>query len=334
LCPAWHVCTSGSVRPALSRLAIAILDDYQDVARSSAPWGDLDADLTVFTDHVDGLERLAERLAPFDVLVAMRERTPFGADLLARLPRLRLLVTTGMANAAIDLAAATAHGVVVSGTRIMPGPTAGLTWGLILGLLRHIPDEVGNVRSGGWQTTVGVDVDGLTLGVLGFGRLGRRVAAVARAFEMDVIAWSQNLQPDDARDGGAEPVSFEALLERSDVLSVHTRLSDRTRGLIGAPELARMKPSAVLVNTSRGPIVDEAALVAALRDGTIGGAALDVFDREPLAPDHPLRSAPNALVTPHIGYVTTANYELFYGDAVADIAAFAAGAPVRVLDER
>jgi phosphoglycerate dehydrogenase-like enzyme len=315
----------------LRRLAIAILDDYQDVARSFAAWDDLDADVTVFTDHVDAPAALAARLAPYDVLVAMRERTPFGADLLARLPRLRLLVTTGMANAAIDLRAAAAHGVVVCGTRIMPGPTAGLTWGLILGLLRRIPEELGNVRAGGWQTTVGVDLDGLTLGLVGFGRLGHRVAAVARAFEMDVIAWSRNLDPEDARAAGVEPVAFEALLERSDVLSVHTRLSERTQGLIGAAELARMKPGAILVNTSRGPIVDEDALVAALRDGTIGGAALDVFDREPLAPDHPLRCAPNALVTPHIGYVTTANYELFYGDAVEDIAAFAAGAPVRVL---
>ena len=261
----------------------------------------------------------------------MRERTSFGADLLGRLPRLRLLVTTGMANAAIDLDAAAANGVVVCGTRIMPGPTAGLTWGLILGLLRHIPEEAANLRGGGWQTTVGLDLHGLTLGVLGFGRLGRRVAAVAQAFEMDVIAWSANLDPDAARAAGVEPVAFEALLERSDVLSIHTRLSDRTRGLIGAAELALMQPTAVLVNTSRGPIVDEAALVAALRDGTLGGAALDVFDAEPLPADHPLRTAPNTLATPHIGYVTAQNYALFYGDAVEDIAAFAAGTPIRVL---
>jgi phosphoglycerate dehydrogenase-like enzyme len=314
------------------RLAVAILDDYQDVARSFGPWDELDADVTVFTEPLAGSGRVAERLAPFDVVVAMRERTPFPADLLERLPRLRLLVTTGMANAAIDLDAATGRGVVVCGTRIMPGPTAGLTWGLILGLLRHIPEELGNVRAGGWQTTVGVDLHGLTLGVLGFGRLGQRVAAVARAFEMDVIAWSQNLRPEDARAGGAEPVGFDALLERADVLSVHTRLSDRTRGLIGATELARMKPTAVLVNTSRGPIVDEGALIAALRDGTIGGAALDVFDTEPLPPEHPLRTAPNTLLTPHVGYVTTANYELFYGDAVAAIAGFTSGEPVRVLN--
>src|SRR5215213_10343707 len=176
--------------------AVALLDDYQDVARSLAAWDSLDATVTAFRDHVDDVEALAARLAPFDVIVAMRERTPFGAALLDRLPRLRLLVTTGMANAAIDLDAAAAHGVVVCGTRIMPGPTAGLTWGLILGLLRHIPEELGNVRAGGWQTTVGVDLDGLTLGVLGFGRLGQRVTAVARAFEMDVIAWSQNLRPE------------------------------------------------------------------------------------------------------------------------------------------
>jgi phosphoglycerate dehydrogenase-like enzyme len=332
LCPASHPRAGGSVRPPLSRLAIAILDDFQDVARSFGPWDGLDADVTVFTDHLDGTGPLAERLAPFDVVVAMRERTPFGADLLGRLPRLQLLVTTGMANAAIDLDAAAANGVVVCGTRIMPGPTAGLTWGLILGLLRHIPEELANVRSGGWQTTVGIDLHGLTLGVIGFGRLGQRVTAIARAFEMDVIAWSQNLDPDAARAGGAEPVSFEGLLARADVLSVHTRLSDRTRGLIGTAELAAMKRTAILVNTSRGPIVDEDALIAALREGTIGGAALDVFATEPLPPDHPLRSAPNTILTPHVGYVTTANYELFYGDAVAAVAAFAAGEPVRVLN--
>jgi phosphoglycerate dehydrogenase-like enzyme len=262
----------------------------------------------------------------------MRERTPFGADLLARLPRLRLLVTTGMANASIDLAAARERGVVVCGTGSLPSPTAELTWGLILALLRHVPAEDARLRGGGWQTTVGTELAGRTLGVIGLGRLGRRVARVARAFEMDVLAWSQNLDPDEARRHGAEPVGREELLSRADVVTIHLRLSGRTRGLIGAAELARMKPSAVLVNTSRGPIVDEAALVAALRDGVIAGAGLDVYETEPLPPGHPLRSAPNTVLTPHLGYVTSGTYARFYADAVEDIAAFGRGAPVRVLN--
>jgi phosphoglycerate dehydrogenase-like enzyme len=313
-------------------LAVAVLDDYQGVARAFGPWDALDADVTAFHDHLDGVEPLAERLAPFDVVVAMRERTPFGADLLARLPRLRLLVTTGMANPSIDVAAARERGVVVCGTGSLPSPTAELTWALILALLRHVPAEDARMRAGGWQATVGTELAGRTLGVIGLGRLGRRVARVARAFEMDVLAWSQNLRPEDARAHGAEPVGRDELLARADVVTIHLRLSGRTRGLIGAPELARMKPSAVLVNTSRGPIVDETALVAALRDGVIAGAGLDVFATEPLPPGHPLRSAPNTVLTPHLGYVTRGTYARFFADAVEDIAAFQRGAPVRVLD--
>jgi phosphoglycerate dehydrogenase-like enzyme len=267
------------------------------------------------------------------VVVAMLERTPFGADLLARLPRLRLLVTTGMANPSIDLAAAAERGVVVCGTRGLPSPTAELTWALILALLRHVPEEDARVRGGGWQATVGTELAGRALGVIGFGRLGRRVAAVGQAFEMPVLAWSQNLVAGDARALGVEPVSREELLARADVVSIHLRLSDRTRGLIGAAELSRMRPSAVLVNTSRGPIVDEASLLAALHAGTIAGAGLDVYDTEPLPPDHPLRSAPNTVLTPHLGYVTSGTYEHFYGDAVEDIAEFLRGAAVRVLGQ-
>jgi phosphoglycerate dehydrogenase-like enzyme len=262
----------------------------------------------------------------------MRERTPIGADLLARLPRLRLLVTTGMANPSIDMAAAAARGVVVCGTGGLASPTAELTWSLILALLRHVPEEDARMRAGGWQATVGTELAGHTLGVIGLGRLGRRVAAVGLAFEMPVIAWSQNLVADDARALGVEPVTRDELLARADVVTIHLRLSDRTRGLVGAAELARMRPSAVLVNTSRGPIVDESALVAALRDGTIAGAALDVYDTEPLPPGHALRTAPNTVLTPHLGYVTTGTYERYYRDAVEDIAAFARGAPVRVLN--
>jgi phosphoglycerate dehydrogenase-like enzyme len=304
------------------------------VARGFGPWESLgeDVQVTAFHDHVGGIEPLVERLAPFDVVVAMRERTPFPAELLARLPRLRLLVTTGMANASIDMAAAAAQGIVVSGTGGLASPTAELTWGLILALLRHVGAEDARMRAGGWQETVGTELAGKTLGVIGLGRLGRRVAAVGRAFEMDVIAWSQNLQAEDARAVGVEPVPRDELLARADVVTIHLRLSDRTRGLLGAAELARMKPSAVLVNTSRGPIVDEPALLAALHDGTIGGAALDVYDTEPLPPEHPLRSAPNTVLTPHLGYVTTGTYERYFTEAVEDVAAFLRGAPVRVLN--
>jgi phosphoglycerate dehydrogenase-like enzyme len=313
------------------RFAVAVLDDYQGVAQSYGPWNDLDADVTFFSDHVDGTDEVAERLAPFDAVVAMRERTPFGAQLLARLPRLRLLVTPGMANASIDVGAAAERGVVVCGTGGLPSPTAELTWALILALLRHVPEEDARMRAGGWQATVGTELAGRTLGVIGLGRLGSRVAAVGRAFEMNVVAWSQNLDADRAREQGVESVGRDELLARADVVTIHLRLSDRTRGLIGAAQLGLMKPTAVLVNTSRGPIVDEAALLAALHDGTIAGAALDVYDREPLPPDHPLRSAPNTVLTPHLGYVTEGTYARFFADAVEDIDAFLRGAPVRTL---
>jgi phosphoglycerate dehydrogenase-like enzyme len=304
---------------------VAILDDYQGVARRFACWDGLDA--VAFTDHLDDDDAVVARLEPFEAVVAMRERTPFTAARLERLPRLELLVTTGMANAAIDLDAARARGITVCGTRGLGPPTAELTWGLILALARHIVAEDAAVRAGGWQTTVGADLAGRTLGVVGYGRLGSRVAAIGRAFEMDVLAWSQNLREAD----GATVVSKEELFERSDVVTVHLKLSDRTHGLIGAAELARMKPTAFLVNTSRGPIVDEAALLAALGDGTIAGAGLDVFDVEPLPAGHPLRSAPNTVLTPHLGYVTAGTYEVFYRDAVEDVRAFTSGAPVRVL---
>jgi phosphoglycerate dehydrogenase-like enzyme len=306
-------------------MRVAILDDYQDVARRFADWSAFD--VTVFNDHVAGDDELVARLEPFDAIVAMRERTPFNAERLARLPRLRLLVTTGPANAAIDVAAAKAHGVTVCGTGYFSEPTAELTWGLILALARSIPAEDAAVRAGGWQHTVGADLAQRTLGVIGYGRLGTRVAEVARAFGMVVIAWSQNLREAE----GATVVTKEELLARSDIITIHLRLSDRTRGLIGAAELAQMKPSALLVNTSRGPIVDEAALLDALHGGRIGGAAIDVYETEPLPADHPLRSAPRTVVTPHIGYVTEATYEVFYRDAAEDVRAFADGAPVRVI---
>jgi phosphoglycerate dehydrogenase-like enzyme len=312
---------------------IAVLDDYQDAARRMADWSRLPAgaELAVFRDHVADLEAVAARLASFDVVVAMRERTPFPRALLERLPRLRLLVTTGMRNAAIDLQAAADRGVLVCGTGGLPYPTAELAWGLVLALARRIPREDRATREGRWQETVGLGLNGKTLGVLGLGTLGSRVARFGRAFEMDVLAWSQNLTAERAAEIGAVRVDRDELLARSDVVTIHLVLSERTRGLIGARELGLMKRTAYLVNTSRGPIVDEAALVRALRDGTIAGAGLDVYDEEPLPPDHPLRGLPNTVITPHLGYVTEETYRIFYGQALEDILAYLRGEPVRVL---
>jgi phosphoglycerate dehydrogenase-like enzyme len=313
-------------------MRIAILDDYQGVALGFASWDDLGAEEVVaFQDTVADDDALVERLAPFDVVVAMRERTPFTRARLERLPELRLLVTTGMRNASIDVAAANERGIVVSGTGGVTAATAELTWALILALARQVPAEDASVRAGGWQATVGVDLAGHTLGVIGLGRQGGPVARIGGAFGMRVIAWSRNMTPERAAEHGAEAVAQEALLEESDVVTVHLPLTADTRGLIGAAELALMKPHALLVNTSRGPIVDETALLSALHDGTIGGAALDVFDAEPLPAGHPLRSAPRTVLTPHIGYVTETTYEVFYREAVEDIAAWRDGAPVRVL---
>jgi phosphoglycerate dehydrogenase-like enzyme len=314
-------------------MRVAVLDDYQGVALELGPWEELgdDVEVTAFRDHVAGDDALVARLAGFDAVVAMRERTPFTRARLERLAELRLLVTTGMANASIDLDAARELGIVVCGTGGLPSPTAELTWALILGLTRRIHEEDRAIRAGGWQHTIGPELAGRTLGVIGLGRLGSRVAKIARAFEMHVLAWSQNLDPAHAAAHGVQAVARDELLRRADVVTIHLRLSERTRGLIGAAELARMRPTAYLVNTSRGPIVDEEALLAALRDGTIAGAALDVYDTEPLPPDHPLRTAPNTLLTPHIGYVSTGSYEVYFRDAVEDIAAFRRGERVRAL---
>lgn len=312
---------------------LAILDDYQGVALRMAEWDRLPADVevVVFRDHLADLDAVAARLVDFDIGVAMRERTPFPRTVLERLPRLRLLVTTGMRNAAIDLQAAADRGVLVCGTAGLPYPTAELTWGLILALVRRIPREERAVRQGGWQETVGLGLNGKTLGVLGLGTLGSRVARIARAFEMQVLAWSHHLTAERAAGVGATLVGRDELLARSDVVTIHLVLSERTRGLIGPRELALMKPSAYLVNTSRGPIVNETALVRALRDGAIAGAGLDVFDEEPLPPDHPFRRLPNTVVTPHLGYVTEETYRIFYGQALEDITAYLRGQPIRVL---
>jgi phosphoglycerate dehydrogenase-like enzyme len=265
-------------------------------------------------------------------LVAMRERTRFPAEVLARLPRLKLLVTTAPANAAIDIAAAKAHGIVVSGTGYPDvAATSELTWALILAVVRRLPAETQHLREGGWQSSVGTRLEGKTLGLVGLGRLGSRVARVGQAFGMETIAWSQNLTAEQAARHGVTAVSKHELFTRADVLSVHLVLSDRSRGLVGAAELAAMKPTSVLVNTSRGPIIDEDALVHVLQQGRIGGAGLDVFNVEPLPVDHPLRTLGNVVATPHIGYVTNGNYQVFYQEAVEDIAAFVAGKPIRIV---
>jgi phosphoglycerate dehydrogenase-like enzyme len=324
-------------------MRVAILDDYQQVALASADWSAVRelAEITVFTDHITRTDALVRVLEPFDVVVAMRERTPFDAERLGWLPNLRLLVTTGMGNAAIDLAAARDRGVTVCGTGGSATATAELTWGLILALARHIPEEDARLKlagrpggaaiSGGWQRTVGTGLAGKQLGLVGLGNQGRRVAKIGRAFGMKLAAWSQNLDPDQAEKAHAKAVSKEELFSSSDVVTVHYKLGPRSTGLVGAAELALMKPSAFLVNTSRGPIVDSAALVAALRSGSIAGAALDVYDTEPLPLSDPLRTAPNVILTPHLGYVTDDSYRVFYGEAAEDIVAFANGAPVRVL---
>jgi phosphoglycerate dehydrogenase-like enzyme len=259
------------------------------------------------------------------VVVAMRERTRFDADRLARLGDLRLLVTTGMGNAAIDLEAAAANGIVVSGTRGRARHTVELTWALILALLRSIPAEDTRMRQGGWQQTIGTELDGATLGLVGLGRLGSAMVPIARAFGMDVVAWSQNLDADRAAEAGAEAVSKDELFRRADVVSVHYKLSPRSEGIVGAAEIAAMKPTAYFVNTSRGPLVDTAALLRALHDGAIAGAALDVYDREPLSPDDLLRTAPRTVLSPHLGYVTRENYRVFFEDVVADIEAWLDG---------
>ena len=312
---------------------VAILDDYQRVALRMADWGTLSAgtEVTVFDDHLADPDAVAARLHGFDVVIAMRERTPFPRALLERLPRLKLLVTTGMRNASIDVQAAADRGIVVCGTAGLPYPTAELTWALILALARRVPAEDRATREGRWQVSVGVGLNGKTLGVLGLGTLGSRVARVGKAFEMNVIAWSQNLTAERAAEVGATLVGKDELLSRADVATIHLVLGTRTRGVIGARELGLMKPSAYLVNTSRGPIVDEAALVVALRDGKLAGAGLDVFDEEPLPLDHPFRHLPNIVITPHLGYVTEEGYRIFYAHALEDIQAHLRGQPVRVL---
>jgi phosphoglycerate dehydrogenase-like enzyme len=301
---------------------VAVLDDYQDVALEMADWSPLAgrAAVTVFNDHLSELDAVVGRLLPFDVLCVMRERTPLTRGVLERLPRLRLIASTGARNASIDVDAAAERGIAVMHTGYDSRSTIELTWALILASARHVASENANLRAGGWQRTVGDVLSGKTLGVLGLGRIGSEVARIGLAFGMQVIAWSQNLTSQKAEGSGARLVSREELFRDADVLTIHLVLSERSRGLVGAAELRAMKPSARLVNTSRGRIVDERALIEALRERRIAGAALDVFDIEPLPGDHPFRSLENVLATPHIGYVARDLYRTFYGDTVKNIA--------------
>ena len=311
-----------------------ILDDYQDAALGLADWGRLSGRVAVsnLTDHIAETDDLVARIGQAEILVVMRERTPFPAALLERLPRLKLVVTSGMRNASIDVAAARARGVEVCGTDSSPTPPTELTWALILGLARHLPAEARNVRAGAWQTTVGSDLAGAELGILGLGKIGARVATVGQAFGMRVSAWSPNLTDARASEAGvARAPSKEALLEGSDFVTIHLVLGAATRGLIGAADLRRMKPGAYLINTSRAPIVDRAALVRALEEGWIAGAGLDVFETEPLPADDPFRRLPNVLALPHLGYVSRDNYRTFFRQGVEDIEAWLAGAPIRRL---
>ncbi|MFF7328716.1 NAD(P)-dependent oxidoreductase [Streptomyces sp. NPDC008150] len=317
------------------RFRCAVLDDFQGVALDCADWGAIagDVEVVAFREHFEGEDALAGALADFDFVVTLRERVPFPASLIARLPRLRLLVATGMRNSVIDYEAAAAHGVTVCGTQSSSAPAVELTWALLLGLARGVVTENNSLRGNGpWQSTVGADLEGRRLGLLGLGKIGGRVARIGNAFGMKVGAWSQNLTAERAAEHGVELApDKETLLAGSDFVSVHLALGDRTRGLLGAAELALLKPSAYLINTSRAAIVDQDALLAALHEGRLAGAGLDVFDIEPLPAGHPVRTAPRLLATPHIGYVSRANYETFYGQAVEDVAAFLAGAPVRLL---
>ncbi|HEX4224603.1 MAG TPA: D-2-hydroxyacid dehydrogenase family protein [Pseudonocardiaceae bacterium] len=316
-------------------MTCGIVDDYQDVALSMADWASLGDDVAVrsHSQHFASVDELVEGVRDCQVLVIMRERTPFPAEVFARLPELRLLITSGMRNASIDLTAAAKAGITVCGTGSDSTPPAELTWALILGLARDIAVENAALRANGpWQSTVGTTLAGKTLGLLGFGKIGVAVGRVGKAFGMDVVAWSQNLTEERTKAEGVRLAANKAeLLRASDVLSVHLVLGDRTRGLLGAEDLALLRPSALLVNTSRAAIVDQDALVDALRQGRLAGAGLDVFEHEPLPAGHPFRELPNVLATPHLGYVTDTNYRVYFRDAVEDIAAYLAGRPIREL---
>jgi phosphoglycerate dehydrogenase-like enzyme len=319
----------------MPRYRCAILDDYQNIVLKVTDWSKVagDLDIEVFNEHLGGPDNVVKALQGFDIVCAMRERTPFPRAVIEKLPDLKLLITTGLRNASFDVATAKERGVVVCGTPSVGNPTSGIAIGLMLELTRRIGYENACMKAGvPWQSTIGMDLDGLTLGVLGLGKLGTRTANIAKAFGMKVIAWSQNLTPEKCKEAGVEYVSKEDLFRQADFITIHVVLSQRSRGLVGAKEIALMKPSAYLINTSRGPIIDEAAMLAALRDKKIAGAGLDVFDVEPLPLDHPLRKMDNVVITPHLGYVATQNYRAYFAGVVDDIRAFIDGKPVRVME--
>ena len=305
----------------MKKCQIAVLDDYQNAALESADWSALRdrADITVFQDHLADPDAVIERLLPFDVVCVMRERTPLPRNVIERLPNLKLIASAGSVNASIDVAVAGDRGIAVVHTGYRSDPTVEFIWALILACARHIVTESNSLRSGGWQQTVGVDLRGKTLGVLGLGNVGSEVARIGSAFGMKLIAWSQNMTPEAAKAAGAILVSKDQLFERADILTIHLVLSSRTRGLVGATELERMKPTAWLINASRGPIVEEQALITALQNKRLAGAAIDVFDIEPLPPSHPFRTLDNVLATPHIGYASQDLYKTFYEDTVSNI---------------
>jgi phosphoglycerate dehydrogenase-like enzyme len=307
--------------PGSSPIQIAILDDYQSVALDATDWSPLKdrADITVFNDHISDTGKLVQRLMPFDVICAMRERTPFTRDIIESLSNLKLIASTGSANAAIDTDAAAQRGIKVAHTNYSSSPTIEFTWAMILAMARNITTENRSLLDGGWQRSLGTELAGKTLGLLGLGRVGSAVGVIGHAFGMNVIAWSQNLTAERAQLKGVQLVDKDTLFSTADFLSIHVRLGERTRGLVGAAELAGMKPTSRIINTSRGPIVDADALLDALINGQIAGAAIDVYDAEPLDLAHPLRSQHNVLATPHIGYVTREMYETFYGDSVRNI---------------
>ena len=315
----------------------AILDDYQSVATKTADWSPVSKDVNfkVYTEGLGGPDKVIAALKDCAVVCLMRERTLFGKDVIDALPALKLIVTSGMRNAAIDVAAAAARGIPVCGTESLGSPTAELAFGLILELARKIGIENARLKSGSrWQSTLGIDLYGKTLGIIGLGKLGTRVARIGNALDMKVVAWSQNLTAEKAKEGGATLVSKEELLRQSDFVTVHVQLSARTKGLIGAAELAMMKPTAFFLNTSRGPVADEKAIEAALRANKIAGAAIDTYNDEPLALDHPFRKLDNIVITPHLGYVTAENYKRFYGQMVENIRAWLDGKPIRVIQPK
>lgn len=315
-------------------MRVAILDDYQNIALNSTDWSTVTerAKITVYSDHIHEEQNVAKRLQGFDIICAMRERTPFTRTLIEQLPNLKLIVSSGMRNRGIDIDAAKDHDVIVCGTPSVGKPTAELAWGLILGLARKIPAEDHNVKSGGWQQTVGEGLIGKTLGIAGLGNLGSRMAQIGNAFEMNVIAWSENLTRERCDEFGVTLVSKDELMAQSDFLTIHLLLSDRTRGLFGADDLARMKPSAYIINTARGPIIDEDALVDALKGNVIGGAGIDVFSVEPLPSDHPFRTLDNTVITPHLGYVEEENYGAYFNGYVEAITAYLDGNPRNFLN--